>query len=1127
MAKTTNEKKQKSRPDRWRELRGLWNQNAKEWVQLLESLNFEQVSIAGERLKLCCPYHNDSNPSAEISLTKGYFRCYSGGCNYYEWDPLKFLSSPDQKTQKLESYTAALQLFKTHFNAKISTNLAKDYAADFAHRRRLQWIAKCAQIKLDQAWHSTNNTESSQAAVDWLKGRGIVDCAPHASVGLWPRLSDITTFIRNQGGTDEDLDQIKELFGTHFDIRYQDWVTFIYATDPNTPSAFKIRKPLTDVQVKALGDKPMFFLHEKNGPKGFFGMLNPGYKDLIAHSDYHEARVVEGEMDALTIYDQQERNGSVSAVFFALGGQGHNGVDGLASVGIEQVLIIPDDDEAAKKATGEDGGSGFVDRILTESYKSSCQIFTWPDDISHPQGGKMDPDSAVQTFGFVPTYNAFLTEGNYKYPHTWAWEQAEKRLDKLSEDDVRSQTDIAKEWARKLHNPAERSAFLKRVQSDYGDVAPSDVRRALSKDEDTAPACIARMRETLLQEYHLHYYDTSQSALSLWDSKEQTTFTVNPTRQDTVSLLTTRMPDGDLYAWARDEVGLPGYLPPIEGADAVPGKWMQVQGQLNQMLQEAVKGLAKYAPPRPTELKGQGIHLDKLRTHGYGYLISQYNMYRLEWDHTGQRLSKVTRMDGPSYKDDVFLIEPGQIDTIGDWAAPLISCEADFLSAPAWDAKETLGHVFQIINEHWRFRHQEADAMAIALYPFYGYILDCFDQKRVMFHLMGEAETGKSALLSMIAGARQLHKYTLCINAVTEMDATLAGVQSTYKGARMVVGLDELNDPHDNSHKSNAVKALYESLRGLSTQGHTRTIKGTPSGGSIHRALHIAAITASGTRIHDRMDDSRFKTFYMVKDSSVGSIQARLGKEYPDDFWPKLRHAIWYHAVHNAMAIAQQEQVIIKKYGDSDSLPIASSRFKDGLFPLAAIAEQFGWDSHEFLYNFCEARKTEEAAATFQTQGQDIFESLITIPQFPLEGEVDHRTVTIAEMLSNPSWRDNISSVSGVVYDAPTKTLAVSWYSIQGYMSRYGHQYGAANLHNTASSCRLFVDKSRAVANGSLARFRASGIHGNRFDIFDVSEYVRKTATVVGPGVKPPTTEFDVNDESDDDDDLIIFGGES
>lgn len=1123
MAKQQNDKaKTKSRVDRWKELRKLWNQNVKGWVVLLEQLDFDKVTSAGERVKLCCPYHNDNNPSAEINLAKGYFRCYSGGCQRYEWDPIRFLSSPDHKVQRCASYSEALQLFKSHFHAKIAKAVVKEYEEDAAHRRRLRWVAECAQAKLDEAWAHPNNTEAAQNAVDWLKGRGIKDVSRHASLGLWPRLSDITAFVRGEGGTDEDLEHIKELFGQHFDIKYQDWVTFIYATDPVTPSAFKIRKPLTPAQEKALGDKQIHVLREKNGPMGAFGVLNPGYKDLLTNPAYQQAFVVEGEMDALSIYEQQEIHGSVTAVFLCLGGAGHNGADFLASTGINHVRIIGDDDEQEKKDAGEDGGLGFIDSVISRSYKVNCTAFVWPDDLVHPAGGKMDPDSAVHQFGFIPAYNAFLAEENYIYPHIWAFEQAQKKLNKVPPDDISSQTDITKGWAEKLHNEAERTAFLNRVHKDYEDVTPSDVKRALSQEEDTAEACVARIRNELMKRFHLHYYDGHSSKLSLWDPEDQITFIINPTRKDSIKQIAAKLEDGNILAWVRDHAGLPGYLPPLEGRDAVPAKWPQVMGQINMMMEEALVGLAKYAPSRPLALKGQGVHLDSLEEKNQGYLLSQYNMYHLEWNQEGSGLHKVTKLNGPSHGDEVFLVEKSQMASIGDWAKSIITCEADFFRPPKWNARQTLDHVFEIINTHWRFRHQVSDARTVALIPFYGYLLDAFVGKRVMLHLMGEAETGKSALLSLIAGALQLQQFCLCVNAHTEMDISVAALIQSHEGARMMVGVDEVNDPQDGSNQSQKVQQLYTALRGLAVQGYSRQGRGTPSHGAVYRELAFAAITASGTRIHDRMDDSRFKTIYMVRDPTLGSTQAKLARGYPAGFWDDLRHAIFYHSMHSAVSIVKRWRELNKKYADADSLPVASSRFKEGLYPLAAIAEEFGWDAHQYLYDFCDSRETEERASSYQTQGQDIFEAVLTMPKFPLDGEHDHRDVTLAEMLTNPTWRDNISSISGVCYDAPTKTLAVSWHAVHGYMSRFGNQFNAHRMHSAASSCRLYVDKSRAEKDGSIQRFRNSGIHGNRFDIFDVSEYVQKVSAGGSAGTDLEEVMADGIEIKDDED--LDFG---
>ena len=1096
--KTTTRKK------RWQNLRELWNQDGKTWVEFLETKNSHGASVAGERVKLCCPYHDDRSPSAEIHLTKGHFRCYSSRCNRYEWDPIKFLSHNDNKVFGFKSYGEALKEFKSFFNAKIPRNVLKEYEEDFAHRQRMRWVAKCAQLKLDEAWQNPHNTEAAQLAVDWLKARGISDSTHHGSIGLWPRLSDITAYVRNSGGSDDDLNAIRELFGTYFDIKYQDWVVFIYATDPSNPTAFKIRKPLTAAQVKALGDKPIFFLGEKNGVKGFFGMMNPAYAPLIGDSKYKEAFLTEGEMDALSVYENQVVTGQCDAIFLAAGGSGHNGADDLLGSGISQANVIGDDD---------DGGAGFLEGMLEKTHECAVRLFVWPDSLKHPSGQKMDPDSAIAQFGFIATMNEFYQAKNFIYPHTWAYDVASGALSKTASDDVRSQTEIAKSYAIKLHHNAERQEFLNLVNRAYSGVSPIEVKRAISDDEDNHLSTVKDIVQKILARYHLHYWDPATRRLSLWDKKQEFCFEIEPSRADSISFMVTQLCYGDVYSWIRDEIGLPGYLPPIEGKDAVPNKGRMVINDLRWCLEEALLRLPPLAPQRPSSLKGQGIHLEKVRETSHGYLVSGNRMYEIAWQQDGTALEKVTPLDGPSCKEDVFLVNRTQMSRLGDWADPIFTCEADFFRAPKWSAKETLDHVFKIINEYWRFRHQVADARMLAAYPFYSYMLDAF-KRRVQIHLLGEAESGKSSLLSMIAGGQQLHDYRLTQCAHTEMDATVSGLLQFYPGARMVVGLDELNDPNDGTPHSNKIKQLYVSLRGLAMHGSTTRLRGSAHFVSNTSDIGIATVTASGTRIFDPMDATRFKTVNLTKDATLGSVAARLANDFDPEFWPQLRHAIAYHSIHNAMAIAALADTIEKENVDPAKLPIKSSRFREGLYPLAAIVHQFGWDGHDFLYDFCKAREEEERETSRQTRGQDIFEAVLNIPTFSLDGERDHREVTIGEMLVNPSWRDNISSIPGVYLDSPTQTLAISWSHMEGHLRRLGGFYSSLNMQTIADSCRLYVDPSRSKRDGSLARFRNSGLLSSRFSIFNVSEYLAARGTVTTRSTKSDDFDISVDDDA-------------
>lgn len=1116
MATKSSDDKKITGIQRRNKLTELWQQPATDWKAFLEKYEFENVSAAGDRVKLCCPYHDDRSPSSTIDIRRGFFRCYSSKCNAYEWDPIKFLSSPAHRKQRFKSYGEAFLTFKKEFNANAPRALVKEFEEGEKYRNAMRLLAELCRERLDLAWSSMTNEESAQATVDYLKNRGISEALQHASLGMWPSLSEVRTYFTNHN-SEELLEYLPEKINKAFTTTYQNWVTFIYATDVATPSSFKIREP--QASTTDPGQKRIYTLAKENYLPGALGLLNAGYGSLLAKEakDSH-VYAMEGDFDALLMYEHQLKTGAPNAVYVALGGAGHSGVDFMRTSGVGKVYIVGDDDEKDLFEADPDelsGGQGFIKSVLDKTKDMATAAFVWPTSIKDPNNNKMDPDNAIKMHGFPSVEKEVLDRTNYVHPHLWAVEQADLRMSQIPIDDVRALTEEATRWSTLLHDPVEKNRFMGHITRTYK-LLEADIRRVESDASDSFETFVNNIANALQNRYYPHYYDRESNTLSLWDRTKTFAHSINVLRDDSIESLYMELPYSSVYGWVRDVVGVPSFLPPLEGEDAVPSKQRYVYGIIGDAFKQAVQQLAYVAPDKPARLLGQGVHLRDVEKTGRGYIVSGSNMYRLQYDLSSRTLDDVIKLPGPNDgAHAVMRVDPRQISTFGNWFEQLTNGK-NFLRKPKYTAAETLEKVHAIINKHWRFRYQGPDAQFFALYVPYTYILGAWD-RRLMVHLTGEAETGKSSLMSLVAGGNQLKEFKLTYNAHTVVKSTLAGFEQTYADCCMVAGHDELSDYGDNTPSSKYTQALYDRTRELAVNGRVETVRGSVNGAPVVRTMYGAMFTASDTQLRNPMDFSRYRTSNMLRDRNIGSIRARLSTEYPPEFWGELRHSIVYHVFTNLLDIKRRAEDLAKKYMTLEGLPKGlGDRFTETLYPLVAIGESFKWDMNDFLYKYCESRVSEERAAKENTRGNDLVHALLSMPKFPT-GDTGLEEASLKTLLRNPRLHSAIDAIEGVYYDSETKWLCVDWHYVSGYMRRFGNEYSAAKMAYAATSSPKLVDISRARSSGSLTKFKQSGLTGRRYHIFDISDEIVSAGVPFAEAQQPSNANLAVVIDTDDD----------
>jgi hypothetical protein len=833
---------------------------------------------------------------------------------------------------------------------------------------------------------------------------------------------------------------------------------------------------------------------------GFFGLAHSAYSPLVANDRYTSVSVVEGEHDQLALFQSQTKQGLFDEIFLALGGSGHNGLDALARVGITRAAIIGDDDA---------GGYDFPVSILKKTRKVSCKVFNWPLDIKNPAGTGMDPDEAVKLFGFSKVYTHFLEDDNYVYAPRWCYNRAKVRLTQTNEDDVVQQEAVAVDVGSLLKMDVEQRSFAELFAKDFPLLSPINIVRAVSKNDDTALGFITNIASWIRKEFHVMYVDNQENILQLWHTNKREKVPIAIGLKAGVTTFKAYIPTGILYEWARDEIGLPGYFPDITNPEATQAALDKSHQLIETALQNAFSVLASETISLPEHLKGQGIHVEDVAEDDCGYVVNGNRVYRLDWHADGEQLKSAIELPGPSDDGNVFDLakritktkkkglknrNPGP-ESDNTWL-PFIYEAEDFLKPPKYSLPVCFNHVRDILNLTCEFQHQKADITYSALLVFYSYLLDCMP-RRVMTHILGEHESGKTTYLSMLCRHPQMATFALTYHADTADNYSPVGIFQRYQGTRFLVGLDEANDPDDGSDQSRKIKTLYTRIRGLSNTGVADYTIGTTDRQGNRYCLYNAMITAGSTVLTDPMDLSRFHTLTLKKNLSKADTSQLLLREYGEVFFEDLRQSIALNSIRIAPKVARAYLELPTMYSkETKNSPHQLDRFLHGLLPLAAIGKVIGADYHQFLVDFCDSRKQIVRERKENTAGQELFNVILSSPHMQIGFDSPPVKKSLRTALNNPQYHEYINqSDSGVYYDEVSECVGVAWEQCKQALlmgTRYGRQ-AAASLASISHNAIDRVSPEYADRSGIQMRLNAVGMAGASYTtVFTVSSYLRK-----------------------------------
>ena len=1064
------------------------------WVEVLKSAGVEQVQATGKsRVTFCCPFHADKHPSAHITIDTRKFRCFAATCDTTILDPVVLV----QRINRSSYIEGAEYLKRTAPNTEFLRAQEVRYLQEsYVKERRLEETSAVFHKYLLSVWDRTDLPESTQKVVDYLKRtREVTDPALISSLGIFPRVSDFKTLFT---GTEEDLTWCLKLLGVYLDNRYVDNVVFTYGLSSTHITGFKLRNvnqaslPINSTEEEVRKHSEVW-IREEGEPIGFFGITNSGYKGLMHSDNAKNIIVVEGEFDQISLYKNQAKLAVFNDVIVAASGNGHAGLDALRECGFVRASVIGDDDK---------GGRGFVETILQKTKDLSLRIYMWDDSLRIPHVN-LDPDEAIKRYPFDKIYGLFTDDANYKYPPRWCRDAAEADLANTNPEDVKAQEEIARKWGNYIKDETELRTYCDLIIAEYPLLTSAGLFKEIRKSDDSDISFIHNMANWIQRKMMVLFMDSTTNELFLYHRIKRTTIRVSMrSKQTAYSSFFQQVQGATSIEWARDEIGLPSYYPPVDIVVAIEGESVEkpgtkfVRSQIESCLYEAFGLLVGYATPKPMQFLSQGIHLEDVDTADTpGYVVNADHVYRLIWNEAGDNLIEVTELEGPVDGKVVFdLDRRGQITT--DKAGSWLQCvkePKDFFAKPKYTLHECYNLIYEIINAIAEFKFQSNDAQYCVYLIMYTYLSDAM-QRRVMTHLHGEFESGKSSILSVLAGGQQLWEYRLSYHASTLDSYSQAGLFQGYHGTKVMIGLDEANDNGD--EHNNKIRKILESVRGLATKGNADRTIGTIGQRASHQALHNPMITASAQPIFDDMDYSRFRTLALVKNPNKTNTRVVLSKRFGNQLCEDLRDSIFLNVIRIAPKIATIYRELPVEFSSGTKHRL--DREVDGLLPLAAIAKHLDHDYISFITQFCTNRDSDTELRKISRDGQSILDKLLNIPKVNilLPGSDGPREMSLRTAFRTEAARNAINqSECGVYYDEQEQAIGVAWE--QARISLLHHdknlRTSAKMLKGNAATSEFWINDTRAIQSGLQKRLMNRGLAGATiFSFFTVASYIKK-----------------------------------
>lgn len=1076
-------------------------------------------SASGFRIRGLCPYHNETTPSFDIHLDRGYAKCF--GCDKYIWNPISLWG-------KLKGcgFTEALTDLKQMFGLKFLTaQLAQQVRAWERNQLLKKKIAALCHDELINAVANPFHIDhaSSRTAVDWLlKTRQLPSAAlpTLGMVGILPPVGrildalDAEALLENarleteaayEGKKPDKFVSLAEDARKylHDAAGWVGAVMFRYDLAPDAIGRIKFRRPASrDFIYLADGFEESL---------GFFSLGWNMYQPLYGAQQYMPGiYVVEGEFDALSIMSRQMVSGGPKFVVTAAGGNSNaQHIDDLAALGFNDVYLVGDH----PNNKGDELNRSWM-RLVK---KLHAKIFIGYDKLP---GSPQDPDEAILAAG-LPAFSQLLLDTKnpevWANPPEWVFQKATPEVNQVEPENLRRRTELAAEWGNCLKNGLDCEQFVM-LCAEHLKIPPAQLKREIVAKGEDEPAFILRLVDVLSSIFFVIGQKAREKdrILYLWHKHDRKTVQVALADDGSIerefgSAL------GPSFNFFFEKVGIPPFLE-VSEVRKQEGVYLQdLDKRCRWYYRQALTIMSQQAPDfEMSPHKGQGLHV--IKNHKGGpptlYLVNGRDVYVGSYE-SGELAWK--KLEGPTHNGVIFDVGTNHVEPA--WL-PAIEDVADLDRAKGITVKDLWKRVHRCLDIGWKFKNHAVTVDFLAAQIVSATVTNAF-RRQVMLAFHADTQAGKSRLVMGLLGGGQYPRIHILPQAVGMSSFTAAGIRQVMDNKTRPLCLDEFEDEGDHDKKSRTINEVLEMFRNNVGEVNTFTM-GSRGGDPRVYTLSFPVYLAAINKARKVQDANRIVAIDMDREPGRPDPQIVLLNEFGEEGMQQLRADMGIGMLPHIWDVIQAFEEIEKVYSKKKPTNV-DVRFFETLFPAMAIMKLVGLDYADFVDRFLDANKEALATSAKHTDSTQLFEWICHSPTLTVRtgDNRERNNATLLQMLSVPESRDQINySAAGVYFDAPASLVIVNWTeAIQGVLKHHARWCRETNTHNLrhlANRAPNVLKPLQLKASGALERLRGTGIGSvsiENLTAYDVRNIIEGAYQFDAP---TPPTELIAENTADD-----------
>jgi hypothetical protein len=760
------------------------------------------------------------------------------------------------------------------------------------------------------------------------------------------------------------------------------------------------------------------------------------------------------------------QNTNDSFVVVAAGGGAAPTLDPLERLGIEHVRVAQDNDE---------GGVKFVVQLAekTTGEGISLSVFQWPEETS-----VKDPDEAVKALGYSTWASMMVDAARFDPLIRWLVERVVEEVDKdrVSRDDKKHISGIAKEWGALLHDRQELRAFAHEIAERYG-LDPVILDRDLRRGDESEDEFIDELKASFLG--HHTPIGIEGRAIKMFH---------RATRQ--IYDLPLDDPRGQAQALARfhgtpidlvrDETGFPAFL--AQEGEEITMPFMIQDRVCREYLNSAISRIAcgLRSLEHATRL-AQGIHcVDGDVT----YVVNGCDVWKL-----GPRggLLQVTKLDAPVDGEHLF-------DTSGSAWLPGLKSE-DFMSDVSLSSM--YARVSELIDAAWKFKHQDVDVPFLTATIMKMSIESACKRQSSLF-VTGELSSGKSRLVGGLIGGSEFPRISIVAHARSMSGYSAAGIRQQRDGSSLGLVLDEFEDSGTDETKTKRVRGVLEMLRDQISEAPIHYTIGTTTGKDRSYLLRFPWVVAAIRPLQDAASMSRFVVMETVKHPGMKDPQEVILSMIGAEGIERLRRDLAVGLLRHAPRLRELEMAAREAL--ARELPFVPTRTREAYAPVAAMMDMVREDAAglgettiapkglSFAHQFATTRVEHIARQNSAAISSQILDAVLAI--------VDTRGYpsaprSVRQLLSEGKTKEPRQLTPGVYYEPKRHHLVVAWGEVSPHLGEAWRKHSPTSLRQLAERDARHVSDETVTSDAIL---NLSGVMGRGHSsavvsIYDVREF--------------------------------------